>query len=278
MRSHTREPITWKAHAIAPGPPGTNMTEGRAMTPMRLGPNASRLVRVLVSTALITLAAGCSDVVPGVVRAGPNLKPRPLTGEVIKDTMLTDTELSHVFGQSFVIDRTLAFGGPGEMFWEWPGSKQSDCAGLTHILMGEVYTNAEVLNVAHELWWDSHDDRDPTVIDLEEGVVALPTMAAADAMFAKFTQQWSRCVGARIDTGINEHYEIRDVHADASVVAATVTDHDQTINLRQGHALGVRDNCIVEVSITYFRDTAPAPGHSAADVARQMLNKIGDRA
>lgn len=276
MRSYTREHII--AHAIAPRPLGTNMTKGRAMTPMRFAPNTSRLVRVLVSAVLITLAAGCTNVVPGVVRAGQNLKPRPLTGEVIKDTMLTDTELSHVFGQSFVIDRTLAFGGPGELFWDWPGSKQSDCAGLTHILMGEVYTNAQVLNVAHELWWDSHADRDPTVINLEEGVVALPTMPDADAMFTKFTQQWSRCVGAPIDTGINEHYEIRDVHADASVVEATVTNHDQTINLREERALGVRDNCIIEVSITYFRDTAPAPGHSAGDVARQMLNKIGDRA
>lgn len=254
------------------------MTKGKTMTRMRFAPNIIRLFHVLASAALITLAAGCTDIVPGTVRAGPNLKPRPLTGEVIKDTMLTDTELSHVFGQSFVIDRTLAFGGPAELFWDWPGSKQSDCAGLTHILMGEVYTSAQVLNVAHELWWDSHDDRDPTVIDLEEGVVALPTMAAADGMFDKFTQQWRRCVGARIDTGINEHYEVSDVHADASVVEATVTNHDQTVNLREARALGVRDNCIVEVSITYFRNTAPAPGHSAGDVARQMLNKIGDRA
>lgn len=256
------------------------MTKGKTMTRMRLAPNLVRLFGVLVPAALITLVAGCTNIVPGTVRAAPNLKPRPLTGEVIEDTMLTDTELSHVFGQSFVIDRTLAFGGPGELFWDWPGSKQSDCAGLTHILMGEVYTSAQVLNVAHELWWDSHADRDPIVIDLEEGVVALPTMAAADGMFAKFTQQWSRCVGARIDTGINEHYEISDVHADASVVEATLTNHDQTIELRQAHALGARDNCIVEVSITYFRDTAaaPAPGHGAGDVARQMLNKIGDRA
>lgn len=248
------------------------------MTRMRLAPTIVRSAQLLVSAMLIALAAGCTDVVPGAVRAGPNLKPHPLTGEVIKETMLTDTELSHVFGQSFVIDRTPAFGGPRELFWEWPGAKQSDCAGLTHILIGEVYTDAQVLNVAHELWWDSHGDRDPTVIDLEEGVVALPTMPAADGMFAKFTQQWRRCVGARVDTGTNEHYEITDVRADASVVEATVTNHDQTINLREERALGVRDNCIVEVSITYFRDTAPAPGHSAGDVARQMLNKIGDRA
>lgn len=88
------------------------MTKGKTMTRMRFAPNIIRLFHVLASAALITLAAGCTDIVPGTVRAGPNLKPRPLTGEVIKDTMLTDTELSHVFGQSFVIDRTLAFGGP----------------------------------------------------------------------------------------------------------------------------------------------------------------------
>lgn len=248
------------------------------MTRMQLRANIIRVVRVLAPAALIILAAGCANVVGGAVRAAPNLKPHPLTGEVIKQTMLTDAELSQLFGQKFEIDRSPQFGGPAELFWDWPGAKQSDCAGLSHILMGEVYTNAQVLNVAHESWWDSHSDLSPTVINLQEGVVTLPTMAAADALFTKFTEQWTRCVGARVDTGINEHYEIRDVHADASVVAATVTNHDQTIDLREEHALGVRDNCIVEVSITYFRDTAPAPGHSAGDVARHMLNKIGDLA
>jgi hypothetical protein len=233
---------------------------------------------VLLFSALITLTAGCADIVHGTVHAAPDLKPHPLTGEVIQQTMLTDAELSHIFAQSFEIDRAPEFGGPAALFWDWPGAKQSDCAGLSHILMGEVYTSAPVLNVAHASWWDSHADRDPTVINLQEGVVALPTMAAADAMFAKFTQQWTRCGGARVDSGINEHYEVGDVHADASVVEAAVENQDQTIRLRESRALGVRDNCIVEVSITYFRDTAPAPGHSAGDVVWQMLNKIGDRA
>lgn len=244
---------------------------------IHLAPNAVRSALVLLSSALITLTAGCADIVNGTVHAAPNLKPHPLTGEVIKQTMLTDTELSHIFTQSFEIDRVPEFGGPAQLFWDWPGAK-SDCAGLSHILIGEVYTSAQVLNVAHASWWDSHADHDPSVINLQEGVVALPTAAAADALFTKFSQQWTKCVGARVDSGINEHYEIADVHADPSVVEATVENHDQTIRLRESHALGVRDNCIVEVAITYFRDTAPAPGHSAGDVAGQMLNKIGDRA
>lgn len=248
------------------------------MTRMRLGRSIIRMAEVLVVCALVAVGAGCADVVDGAVRAGPNLKPRPLTGEVVKEAMLTDVELSHVFDQSFEIDRSPVFGGPAALFWDWPGAKQSDCAGLSHILMGEVYTGAQVLNVAHASWWDSHADRDPTVINLQEGVVALPTMAAADAQFAKFTEQWKRCVGARINSGVDYHYEIGDVHADASVVEATVENQDQDIRLREAHAVGVRDNCIVEVAITYFRDTAPAPGKSASDVARQMLNKIGDRA
>ncbi|OOK65423.1 pknH-like extracellular domain protein [Mycobacterium kansasii] len=224
-----------------------------------VAPNSIRLTLAMLCSALVTLVAGCADVVTGTAHPAANLKPHPLTGAVIKDAMLTDTELSQVFDQSFDIDRSPFFGGPAELFWDWPGSKQSDCAGLSHILMGETYTNAQVLNVAHELWWVSHSHPSPvtTVISLEEGVVALPTMAAADALFAKFTQQWQRCVGARIDTGANEYYEVGEVHADSSVVEATVENHDQTINLRESHALGVRNNCIVEVSITYYRDTAP---------------------
>lgn len=248
------------------------------MTRMRLHTIIFRLAQVLGSAALVTVAAGCTEVVPGAVHAAPNLKPHPLTGDIVKDAMLTDTELSRVFDQSFEIDRSPVFGGPAELFWDWPGAKQSDCAGLSHILMGEVYTNAQVLNVAHALWWDSHADQAPTVISLQEGVVALPTMAAADALFAKFTEQWHRCVGARVDSGIDYHYDIGEVHADPSVVEATLENQDQNTRLRESHALGVRDNCIVEVAITYFRDTAPAPGKSAGDIARQMLNKIGDRA
>lgn len=248
------------------------------MTRMWLAPRVIRLAQLVVSLALSMLVVGCTGVVHGVVRAGSNLKPHPLTGEVIKDTMLSDTELSQVFGQSFKIDRAPEFGGPGQLFWDWPGARQSDCAGLSHILIGEGYTNAQVLNVAHESWWDDHDDLDPTVINLEEGVVALPTMAAADAVFAKFTEQWTRCVGARLDSAVDYHYEIGAVHADASVVEATVANQDQQTRLRESHALGVRDNCIVEVSVTYFRDMVPAPGRSAGDIARQMLNKIGDRA
>lgn len=247
---------------------------------MSLAPSAIRLALVVMCSALVTAAAGCADVVTGTAHPAANLKPHPLTGPVIKDTMLTDTELSHVFDQAFEIDRSPVFGGPAELFWDWPGAKQSDCAGLSKILIGETYTNAQVLNVAHEMWWDSHSHLSPviTVINLEEGVVALPSMAAADGMFAKFTQQWQRCVGARIQSGANVYYEVGEVHAEGSVVEATVENHDQTINLRESHALGVRNNCLVEVSITYYRDTAPAPGKTASDIARQMLNKIGDRA
>lgn len=247
---------------------------------MRIAPHALRAALALTCLVVATLAAGCADVVTGAARPAANLKPHPLTGAVIKDTMLTDTELSHLFDQSFDIDRSPFYGGPAELFWDWPGARQSDCAGLSHILMGETYTNAQVINVAHELWWDSHSHPQPqvTVISLEEGVVALPTMPAADGMFAKFTQQWQRCVGARIESGLNEHYDVSEVHADASVLEAAVENHDQTIQLRESHALGIRDNCIVEVAITYFRDTTPAPGKSAGDVVRQMLNKIGDRA
>ncbi|VBA32280.1 hypothetical protein LAUMK4_05713 [Mycobacterium persicum] len=247
---------------------------------MRLASNAVRLVLVVMCSVLLTVAAGCADVVTGTAHLAANLKPHPLTGGVIKDAMLTDTELSQLFDQYFEIVGSPAFGGPAQLFWDWPGAKQSDCAGLSHILMGETYTNAQVLTVAREMWWNSHSRLQPaaTVINLEEGMVALPTMAAADALFAKFTEQWKRCVGARIAVGVNEHYEIGEVHADASVVEATVENHDQDILLRESHALGVRDNCIVEVSIVYFGDTAPAPGKSASDVARQMVNKIGDRA
>lgn len=246
---------------------------------MRLAPNAIRLILVLVSSALITLVAGCADVVSGTVRAAPDLKPRPLVGEIIKQAMLTDAELSHVFGQSFKPDDSMPpkFGGPAEMYWDWPGASRSDCASLAHILMGEAYRNAQVVNVAHEQWWAADVGEFPTVIDLVEGVVALPTAAAAHALFEKFGSQWSRCAGQHLDSGLGFQNEITDVHADGSVVEATVEEADLHTKLRRVRALGVRGNCLVEVEAVYFRDVAPAPGKDASDVARAMMGKISDR-
>ncbi|WP_157744836.1 sensor domain-containing protein [Mycobacterium intracellulare] len=249
------------------------------MTRMRLAPNAVRLIPVLVASALITLAAGCADVVGGTVHAAPDLKPRPLVGEVIKQAMLTDAELSHVFGQSFKIDDSMPpkFGGPAEMYWDWPGASHSDCAALAHILMGEPYRNAQVVNVAHEQWWAADVGEFPTVINLVEGVVALPTAAAANALFEKFGSQWSRCTGQRLDSGLGFQSEITEVHAGDSVVEATVEDGDMHTKLRRGRALGVRGNCLVEVEAVYFRNAAPAAGKDASDVARAMMGKISDR-
>lgn len=250
------------------------------MRKLSLAATAFRPAWALVFSTLIPLTASCSGVVAGAAHPTPNLKPRPLTGVTIQEVMLSDTELSRSFGQKFRIGEPVRFGGPPELLWGWLGTAQSDCSGLSHILIGEVYTNAQVVNVTHEQWTDdvTAEQQLPTVLDLDEGVVALPTMGAADALFSKFRAQWSRCGGARIESGIGYHDEVGEVHADASTVEATVTVVDPDTRLRRSRAVGVRNNCIVEVAVTYFLETAPAPGHSASDVARQMLNKIGDHA
>lgn len=247
---------------------------------MRLAPKIVRLIQVLVSSTVIGLTAGCAHIIGGTGRPAPGLTPRPLVGEVVKQTMLSDAALSHIFDESFKVDHDFppTFGGPETMYWGWPSARGSDCAGLDHILIGEVYTNARIVNVAHEGWWDAGAyAQEARVINVDEGVVALPTAVTASALFTKFTSQWSHCAGASIDSGMGFHNDISDVHLADSVLEATVHQRGHGTTLRVARALGVRVNCIVEVAVVFFLDQPPEPGKSASDVARRIMDNISER-
>ena len=48
------------------------------------------------------LAVGCGAVVDGTAKPAPNLKPRPLTGQTVRQVPLDDAALSRMLGQPFV--------------------------------------------------------------------------------------------------------------------------------------------------------------------------------
>jgi len=245
------------------------------------------------ATALLVialLAVGCGGVVDGTAKPAPNLKPRPLIGEAVRQVPLDDVALSRMLSQPFVRRQPPVFGGPDKLFQSDIQVSPADCLGATAMLQKRVYGSADVKDVAYESWWNNGDPAQ--VISVMEGVVALPTAAQAEALFAKFSAQWQHCNGANAteQTGpistTNVISDIRVTDASNNVVAATNTATATLPNMPalqptpQARAIGLRLNCLVEVEVVFFGDRRPSdPGSatldtSGVDIAHAMMDNV----
>src|ERR1700761_1354831 len=247
-----------------------------------------RMVGSALALAVVAaLAVGCGEVVDGTAKPAPNLKPRPLTGQTVSQVPLGDAALSRMLGQPFVARQPREFGGPDKLFQPENQSSPADCRGVTVMLQKSVYESAGVKVVAYESWWNNGDPAQ--VISVMEGVVALPTAAQADALFAKFSKQWQQCSGTTNtdQTGpISTTNVISDIRVTDTVAAATNTATAVLPNMPpllptpQARALGVRLNCLVEVEVVFFGDRRPSdPGSanlntSGVDIAHAMMEKV----
>jgi len=242
------------------------------------------------ATALVVVAAlamGCGAVVDGTAKPAPHLKPRPLTGTIIRQVPLDDVALSGMLGQPFVARMPPEFGGPDTLFQLDSQVSPAGCLGVTGMLQKSVYEPAEVKDVASESWWNNGEPAQ--VISVMEGVVTLPTAAQAGALFAKFSEQWQRCNGTTTteQTGpISTTTAISDIRITNSVVAATnsatavLPNMPPLLPTPQARAIGVQLNCLVEVEVVFFGDRRPSdPGSanldtSAVDIAHAMMDKV----
>jgi hypothetical protein len=230
------------------------------------------------------LAVGCGPLVAGTAKPAPNLKPRPLTGEAVRQVPLDDDTLSRMLGQPFVGRIPPEFGGPDKLYSAIP---PASCLGVTAMLQKSVYEPAEVKDVASESWWNNGDPAQ--VISVLQGVVTLPTAAQAETLFAKFSKQWQQCNGATSteQSGpISTTNSVSDVRITDTVVAATNTATSVLPNMPalqptpQARAIGVRLNCLVEVQVVFFGDRRPSdPGSanlntSAIDIAHAMMDTV----
>ena len=243
------------------------------------------------ATALLVvaaLAAGCGSVVDGTAMPAPNLKPRPLTAETVKQVPLDDIALTRMLSQPFVARQPPEAGGPDKLFEPENPVSPADCQGVTAMLQKNVYESAEVKGLVYESWWNNGDPAQ--VISVMQGAVTLPTAAQADELFAKFSTQWQQCNGTTTteQTGpISTTNAISDIRVTNTVVAATNTATSVLPNMPpllptpQARAIGVRLNCLVEVEVVFFGDRRPSdPGSatvdaSAVDVAHAMMDKVG---
>jgi hypothetical protein len=246
-----------------------------------------RMVGSATAFALVAaLAVGCGGVVNGTAKPAPNLKPRLLSGDTVRRVPLDDVALSRMLGQPFVGRMPPEFGGPDKLYSQIP---PADCLGVTAMLQKSVYESAEVKDFASESWWNNGDPAQ--VISVMEGVVTLPTAAQAEALFAKFSEQWQHCDGAKAteQTGpIKTTTTIDDVRVADSIVAATNTATAELPNMPalqptpQARAVGVQLNCIVEVEVVFFGDRRASdpgsanPDTSGVDIAHAMMDKVSE--
>jgi hypothetical protein len=249
-----------------------------------------RIVGLATVCAVVSaVAVGCGPVVDGTAKPAPNLKPRPLTGLIVKKVLLDGRALSKMLGQPFVARAPAKFGGADVLDQREPPPESADCLEVTAMLQKSVYGPANVQTVASVSWWN---DGDPAqVISVMEGVVTLSSAAEAQALFAKFPDQWQHCKGQTTDEKagpIDTSTVINDIQVTDSVVAATNTATSTLPNMPalqptpQARAVGVRMNCIVEVEMVFFGDRRPAdpgsanPDTSAVDVAHAMMDKVSE--
>jgi hypothetical protein len=249
-----------------------------------------RKVRLTTAWALVAaFAVGCGPVVDGTAKPAPNLKPRPLSGKIVKKVLLNNVALTRMLGQPFVARKAAQFGGAEKLGQRDAPAEAPDCLGVTAMLQKSVYGSADVGTVASESWWNNGDPAQ--VISVMEGVVALSSAAQAQELFATFPSQWQQCTGKTTteQTGpISTTTVIGDVHVADSVVAVTNTATATLPNMPalqptpQARAVGVRLNCIVEVDVVFFGDRRPSdpgtgnPDTSATDVARAMMDRVSD--
>ncbi|HUH72571.1 MAG TPA: sensor domain-containing protein [Mycobacterium sp.] len=252
------------------------------MTLVRAG-----LARAVALLSIGLLAAGCTVVVGGKAQPVPDLTPRPLTGQTIKQVLLGDSTLSRILKQPLTIDPRFPprFGGPETLLNDGSASPV-DCLGVAVMLQRSVYQSSNVKYLAVETW--RHVAKSGRVTSVKEAVVSLPMAADANALFARFAQRWQRCDGKTLplpDSVLRLKAKITNVQVATSALAATVLMEltslgSDSASIPAGRAIGVRGNCLVEVEVDFFNTSSPSHlgsvdiNTSAVDIAYAMMDQV----
>lgn len=159
------------------------------------------------------------------------------------------------------------------------GASPLDCLGAVTPLMRVVYESAGVTAVA---WADfARLGRSATVSSVETGVVALGGDAEASRMFSRFAAQWQSCEGTTVTVFAGAagglELTVTRVRVDGPILSAVIlSDGGDGTTFPTEHAVGVADDCIVDVDVAI---TDPDPSRRvasgrAAQIVRLMLAKI----
>jgi hypothetical protein len=244
------------------------------------------LARAFTLVGVGLLSVGCAVTTGGKAQAPSGLMPRSVTGQTITRVLLGDQTLLQILKQPFVIDgrRPPRYGGPEAL--NLAPSSAGDCLGVAEMLHQSVYDATKVNDVAVETW--RHAATSAKLTSIKEGVVTLPTAADANALFARFAQQWQRCDGHTVllpDDVFRLKAEITNVQVAPSILAGTVaiafdSPRSDPSSIPAGRAIGVRGNCLVEVEVDFFNassmslDGSSVTNATAFDLAQAMMDRV----
>ncbi|MBS9536175.1 sensor domain-containing protein [Mycobacterium sp. M1] len=253
----------------------------------------TRLLIVGAVVAVVAVALVGWLVLPGKSRTAASGS--VLTGDIVKQVLLDGGELTAMLDQPFKsAPGSLVYGGFDEMD---NSSPPSDCVGVVDVAPQAVYQPSDVHSYVRETWAASepgHADFQPLntkVMFVKEAVVAMPTAADAQAVFAKFAERWKGCDGKAVNhepitpgadsppqlPGTEMH--IQNVRITDSILSASIV-LDKNPKAPDTRAVGIQGNCIIGVLIAFTgvpNATGSAnPESSSTDAVQAMLTKVAD--
>lgn len=244
-----------------------------------------RTVKLAAAVLAVAAAAvGCDAVVGGTAKPAPNQLPHPLIGETVRQVPLDAATLSKLLARRFqaISQFPPVFGGAEILDDAYPDVSPTECLGVIYMTQKSVYQSAGVKNIATQLWQQEGDPA--TAADIAEGVIALPTRADANALFATFNDQWRHCDGKTVSVPSSSFVEnvVTNVRVADSVAAANVSKNPDAQSILHAvpevRALGVRGNCLVEVEVAYVGTSAlsdPSPAQTeAVTIAHALMDKV----
>ncbi len=237
---------------------------------------------------VLMLTGGCSVTVGGAARPAPNLAPRSLNGQTLKRVLLGRSALSRIVKEPLELDpRSPPVSGGPQMLQGDKSGWSGNCLGVAVMMQGAAYRSANVKEVSLKTWRPAAKSA-ASVTRVKEAVISLPTAADASTLFATFSRRWQECDGRTVPilgATLPLHVKVSNVQTATSVVAATISIEWSAPALAlpsvpAARAIGVRDNCLVEVEVDFFNTTSASQegsgdiDTSALDIAQIMRDKV----
>ncbi|WP_422746249.1 sensor domain-containing protein [Mycobacterium sp. WMMD1722] len=232
------------------------------------------------------LLAGCASQVDGrAVGTAPGTgvapppSPVPHVARALDQVLPTTQELSGALGIAPTgLMGQLVQGGADMLLRgvEQTQAVPAECVSATYRLQQMTYADSPVHAVATRSWAGGGLDG-PSVTGYF-GVVQFASAADAQAFFASAAEKWRQCDGRTMVLqqagGGGEQSRISDVVVDPRLVSAVVVHDAGDAGVTLQRALGVADDCIVDIEITDVADALAGGAHDAVDVADVMLGKV----
>src|SRR5689334_9908710 len=151
--------------------------------------------------AAVMLTSGCTKTVDGRVVAADGLVPRPLSGRSVDKVLPDVKQLEKILSESLAEDDYVPpmSGGlddlPNGLATEHDATPH-ECVMVSSPMQRSTYESADVTGAASTQW--KGDESDGAVLAVDVGVIALGSVADANALFAGFAKQWKDCQGETV--------------------------------------------------------------------------------